>query len=76
LKIVLETGRYHQIRCQCAAMGHPILGDVRYGASKRGLGPQLPSGTIALHHAQLTLQHPVTKEQLCIEAPLTMWGLV
>jgi 23S rRNA pseudouridine1911/1915/1917 synthase len=71
LKVVLETGRYHQIRCQCAAMGCPIVGDIKYGASKTAhSGKYLPSGAIALHHGNLTLTHPVTKAELKIEAPL------
>lgn len=78
LKIILETGRYHQIRCQCAAMGCPIVGDAKYGAGKdaRAAGT-LPSGAIALHHGNLTLAHPVTKETLALAAPLPRyfpWG--
>ncbi len=34
LRIELETGRFHQIRCQLAGMGHPIKGDVKYGARR------------------------------------------
>ena len=47
LEITLETGRRHQIRIQLSRMGHPILGDLRYGADKplpektdRPVGPQ------------------------------------
>jgi 23S rRNA pseudouridine1911/1915/1917 synthase len=63
LKIELETGRYHQIRAQLAAMGCPIVGDKRYG-SKELFG----EGKIALHHSILTFSHPVTKLPLCFEA--------
>ena len=34
LKIQLETGRFHQIRAQLSAIGHPIVGDMKYGASE------------------------------------------
>lgn len=76
LRVILETGRYHQIRCQFAAIGHPIVGDLRYGAKKdQRFLPQLPPNSVALHHNQLTLIHPVTKVTLCIEAPLPPYFL-
>ena len=56
LQIDLETGRYHQIRCQLAAIGHPILGDTKYGSTM-----PYPHG-IALHHYQLEIEHPTKKE--------------
>ena len=64
LEIQLHTGRYHQIRAQLTAIGCPILGDEKYGSKTK-----LPSGAIALHHARLTVIHPVTKEEIVIEAP-------
>lgn len=71
LEVILETGRYHQIRCQFAAIGHPIVGDKRYGAKKeQNILPNLPPNAVALHHIRLSLVHPVTKAVLCIEAPL------
>lgn len=65
LHVLLETGRYHQIRAQCAAIGCPIVGDVKYG-SKRSL----PNGAIALHHHRLQLIHPVNKAPMVFESPL------
>jgi 23S rRNA pseudouridine1911/1915/1917 synthase len=62
VEIELETGRYHQIRAQFAAIGHPIWGDKRYGA-KQGDGT-----SIRLHCAKIVLQHPVTKEILSIDS--------
>lgn len=64
LEVELETGRYHQIRLQLAAMDCPIIGDKKYGSS------QLLDGNIALHHARLQLTHPVSGELLAFEAPL------
>jgi 23S rRNA pseudouridine1911/1915/1917 synthase len=71
VEVDLETGRYHQIRCQFAAIGHPIVGDQRYGAKKgQNIVPGLPLNAVALHHIRLTFTHPVTKASVCIEAPL------
>ena len=64
LEIQLHTGRYHQIRAQLAAIGCPILGDEKYGSKVK-----LPDGAIALHHARLTVIHPVSKAEIVIEAP-------
>jgi 23S rRNA pseudouridine1911/1915/1917 synthase len=64
LEIQLLTGRYHQIRAQLGEIGCPILGDEKYGSKVN-----LPGGSIALHHARLTVIHPVTKEEIVIEAP-------
>ncbi|MFN8178060.1 MAG: RNA pseudouridine synthase [bacterium] len=63
VEVRLETGRYHQIRAQLAAMGCPVAGDGRYGSRRA------TSGRIALHHRRLTLEHPVRKETVGIEAP-------
>lgn len=63
LEIDLQTGRYHQIRAQLAAVGCPILGDARYGGSADwAVG-------IALHHRRLQVEHPVRQQPLTIEAP-------
>jgi 23S rRNA pseudouridine1911/1915/1917 synthase len=69
LEIQLHTGRYHQIRAQLAAIGCPILGDEKYGSTVR-----LPGGVIALHHARLTVRHPVTGAELLFEAPYPKLG--
>jgi 23S rRNA pseudouridine1911/1915/1917 synthase len=58
------TGRKHQIRVQLAKVGHPIVGDLKYG-SQRQFGPG-----IALHAHVLELEHPVRREPLRLEAPL------
>jgi 23S rRNA pseudouridine1911/1915/1917 synthase len=63
LTIELETGRYHQIRAQFSAAGHPIVGDRKYGA-KGGDGE-----AIHLHCGRLAFAHPVTQEILRIETP-------
>ena len=60
VRIILETGRYHQIRAQFSAIGCPIVGDTKYGSAL------LHKEGIALHHGLLKLIHPVTKEALIL----------
>jgi 23S rRNA pseudouridine1911/1915/1917 synthase len=64
LEVHPETGRHHQIRLQLSHMGHPIVGDVLYGAAGA-----LPTRTIGLHAWKLSLPHPVKDETVVISAP-------
>lgn len=64
VKISLETGRHHQIRCQLAAIKCPIKGDLKYGAKRPN-----QDGSIHLHAWKLTFTHPTTKEEITITAP-------
>lgn len=65
LEINLETGRHHQIRCQLAAIGCPVKGDLKYGAKRSN-----PDGGISLHARQIAFIHPVKKEPICITSPV------
>lgn len=65
LEVNLETGRHHQIRCQLAAIGCPIKGDLKYGAKRSN-----PDGGICLHARQIDFIHPVKKEPVTIVAPV------
>lgn len=65
LELVPQGGAFHQIRAQLAAAGHPIKGDVKYGA-RRGE----PDRSIALHAWRLRFPHPVHGVAMRIEAPL------
>ena len=65
LEVQLMTGRHHQIRCQLAAMGCPIKGDLKYGAKRSN-----PDGSISLLARRVEFVHPVSKEPICVEAPL------
>ncbi len=61
LRINLYTGRHHQIRVQLSSRGHSIYGDQKYGG--RGHGKQ-----ICLWAYELTIQHPITKEEMSFKA--------
>ena len=65
VEIALETGRYHQIRLQWMALGHPIWGDQKYGGKE-----MYSPGAIALHHRSLELPHPITQALIHFEAPV------
>jgi len=71
LEAELLTGRTHQIRVHLAHIGHPILGDEKYGdfalnkaLRKRGLKRMF------LHAAELSFVHPATGARLCVRSPL------
>jgi len=57
LSIRLLTGRYHQIRMQLSDIGHPILGDHKYGSDQNG-------SSIALFHTKIILPHPTLKKNM------------
>ena len=71
LEVRLLTGRHHQIRCQLAAMGCPIKGDLKYGAARSN-----PDGSISLMARRVEFVHPISKEPITVEAPVpndTLW---
>lgn len=81
LRIKLHTGRMHQIRVHCAAIGHPLVGDkiypdetifLRYydGVLTDADRTKLILSRHALHAHRLSLVHPITLERLEITAPL------
>ena len=65
LEINLLTGRHHQIRCQLAAMGCPIKGDLKYGAPRSN-----PDGSISLLSRHVEFVHPVSQQPIRLDAPL------
>lgn len=65
LAVRLHTGRHHQIRCQLAAIGCPIKGDLKYGAPRSN-----PDGSICLHARSVEFEHPVTHALVRAVAPL------
>lgn len=64
-----HTGRTHQIRVHLSAAGHPIAGDITYGASG-GLAAKLTLTRPFLHARALSFTHPVTKVAIELEDPL------
>jgi len=65
VRVKLETGRHHQIRVQFAHMGHPVVGDLRYGAPA-----PLPQKQIALFAKELVIMHPVRGEKMSFSSPI------
>ena len=63
--VELLTGRHHQIRAQLSAIGHPIKGDLKYGAKRSN-----PDGSISLLAKSISFVHPVSKEEISLEAPI------
>ncbi|GAB6906801.1 Uncharacterized RNA pseudouridine synthase YlyB [Desulfosarcina cetonica] len=80
LELEIQTGRTHQIRVHCQAMGHPVIGDGVYGnrGSKRILSQGSPASAAAvatarrqmLHAWRLQIHHPADEHLLTLEAPL------
>jgi 23S rRNA pseudouridine1911/1915/1917 synthase len=64
VEIDLHTGRHHQIRLQFSHLGCPILGDLRYGASR-----PMPHRQIALFARKLCINHPTLKQPLTFTSP-------
>ena len=65
-----QTGRTHQLRVHCAAVGWPILGDGKYGGQAAFIAGQGLSRKLHLHARALTLPHPATGAALVVRAPL------
>jgi 23S rRNA pseudouridine955/2504/2580 synthase len=72
LELNIETGRTHQIRRHLEAIGHPIVGDGKYGDFPFNRTAQRQWGLkrMFLHSARLSLQHPISKKRLIFVAPL------
>lgn len=64
----LHAGRAHQVRAHLAHLGHPIVGDPKYG------GP--PADRLHLHAAAIRLRHPETGRLIFVEAPPPNWAIV
>jgi 23S rRNA pseudouridine1911/1915/1917 synthase len=62
----LETGRTHQVRVHLAAIGHPVVGDARYG----GRRPSVPADRPFLHAHRLAFDHPVDGGRRRYHSPL------
>ncbi|MFV8827417.1 RluA family pseudouridine synthase [Alkalihalobacterium sp. APHAB7] len=64
VRVKLETGRTHQIRVHFSYLGHPLIGDDLYGGERTKIGRQ------ALHSFYCSFLHPLTLEEINLEAPI------
>jgi len=67
LACTLDTGRTHQIRVHLGTIGHPVVGDRRYGGHRE---PFTDLRRFFLHSAHLELDHPATGERMAFDAAL------
>jgi 23S rRNA pseudouridine1911/1915/1917 synthase len=78
LRVILETGRTHQIRVHLAHIAHPLVGDPLYGGRRQLVGGLEPAERAALaafrrqalHAAKLEFAHPVSGKTIAVESPL------
>ena len=64
LRVMIDTGRKNQIRVHMQDLGHPIIGDDKYGHTKN------PLKRLGLHASKLEFTHPISKEMITITAPV------
>jgi len=70
VELKLDTGRKNQIRVHLHDLGHPIVGDYKYGSTVEEYGDRSnPVGRICLHAFRLVFRHPITGETLNFETP-------
>ncbi len=64
INLTLETGRKNQIRAHCKDVGHPIIGDLKYGSSVN------PINRLALHAYKLDFIHPIHKRPIFFQSDI------
>lgn len=65
LRVTLQTGRFHQIRAQLSYIGHPVKGDVKYGARRKN-----KDRSIHLHAHKISFKHPKSGKLIEMVAPI------
>jgi 23S rRNA pseudouridine1911/1915/1917 synthase len=70
LELAPATGRPHQLRSACRALGAPLLGDLKYGARE-----PLEDASVALHARRLEFDHPTLRERIALDVapPARPW---
>lgn len=64
VRLILKTGKTHQIRVHMAHIGHPLLGDLLYGGNQKYIN------RVALHSSKIFIKNPVTGNIISVTAPL------
>lgn len=70
LKVQIDSGRKNQIRVHMQSIGHPVVGDDKYGKKKDGTQVKNPLARLGLHASKLEFIHPATKELLSFNATM------
>lgn len=70
VRAIPVTGRTHQIRAHAAAIGHPVLGDRRYGRPASAAASRIGLKRLFLHALEVRFRHPQTGAELRLRAPL------
>ncbi len=70
LRVKIDTGRKNQIRVHLRDLGHPIVGDDKYGKKEDGTFVKNPLERLGLHASRLEFIHPRTREVIALNAPL------
>lgn len=70
LRVKIDTGRKNQIRVHMQKLGHPIVGDDKYGKMPDGAYVKNPLQRLGLHASKLEFIHPITKELITLTAPV------
>lgn len=76
VEVELVTGRKHQIRVQLSAIGHPVLGDSKYGATTNPSKSRVNASGIGLHCYRLTVQHPTLRKPMTFQVLPEHWRQV
>lgn len=70
VELKLDTGRKNQIRVHMHDLGHPVVGDIKYGSTPDAYADHAdPLGRVCLHAFRLAFRHPITGEPLRFETP-------
>ena len=69
VELTLETGRKNQIRVHMADIGHPVVGDVKYGPSAGSGTYDNSLGRLCLHAYRLCFHHPLKDKDMEFETP-------